>query len=189
LDTPGSNFGWLVLGDETTAGSAKKFDSRESTTAANRPALTIDYTSLATASTLALSGFPAAVTAGAAGTVTVTAHDAAGRTPTSDSGATCVDSATGQPLPGNNYPFTASDAGVPSFSVTLVPAATQSIPATDTAASTVTGSQSGIAVSPAAVDHLLVGAPDGVTAGAPFDVRVTAQDAYNNTVTRYTGTV
>src|SRR5262249_37607174 len=51
------------------------------------------------------------------------------------------------------------------------------------------GSQSGIAVSPAAVDHLLVGAPDGVTAGAPFDVRVTAQDAYNNTVTGYTGTV
>src|SRR5262249_52882196 len=82
LDTPGGNFGWLVLGNETSQGSAKKFDSRESTTVANRPALTIDYTSPARASTLVLSGFPASVTAGAAGTETVTAKDAAGQTVT-----------------------------------------------------------------------------------------------------------
>jgi hypothetical protein len=30
LNSPGSNFGWLVLGDESVAGSAKRFDTRES---------------------------------------------------------------------------------------------------------------------------------------------------------------
>ena len=41
---PTSNFGWVVVGDESTAGTAKRFSSRESTTAANRPQLTIVYT-------------------------------------------------------------------------------------------------------------------------------------------------
>jgi hypothetical protein len=41
LDNPVSNFGWLVLGDETTIATAKRFDTRES---ANPPVLTITYT-------------------------------------------------------------------------------------------------------------------------------------------------
>jgi len=40
LDTPGSNFGWLVLGDESTNVTTKRFDSRES---ASPPVLTIQY--------------------------------------------------------------------------------------------------------------------------------------------------
>jgi hypothetical protein len=44
LNTPSSNFGWIVLGDETTNGSAKCFDTKENATPADRPALTIDYT-------------------------------------------------------------------------------------------------------------------------------------------------
>jgi hypothetical protein len=40
LDTPGNNFGWLVLGDESTIATAKRFDSRES---ASPPMLTIQY--------------------------------------------------------------------------------------------------------------------------------------------------
>ena len=40
LDDPGSNFGWLVLGDESTIATAKRFDTRES---ASPPALTIQY--------------------------------------------------------------------------------------------------------------------------------------------------
>jgi hypothetical protein len=40
LDNPGSNFGWLVLGDESTLGTAKRFDTRES---ASPPVLTIQY--------------------------------------------------------------------------------------------------------------------------------------------------
>jgi len=41
LDNPASNFGWLVLGDESTVLTSKRFDTRES---ASPPVLTIQYT-------------------------------------------------------------------------------------------------------------------------------------------------
>jgi hypothetical protein len=41
LDNPTTNFGWLVLGDESEIGTAKRFDTRES---ASPPVLTIQYT-------------------------------------------------------------------------------------------------------------------------------------------------
>ena len=40
LDNPASNFGWLVLGDESTIITSKRFDTRES---ASPPVLTIQY--------------------------------------------------------------------------------------------------------------------------------------------------
>jgi hypothetical protein len=40
LDDPASNFGWLVLGNESTIATAKRFDTRES---ASPPVLTIQY--------------------------------------------------------------------------------------------------------------------------------------------------
>ena len=40
LDNPASNFGWLVLGDETAIATAKRFDTREST---SPPMLTIEF--------------------------------------------------------------------------------------------------------------------------------------------------
>ena len=40
LDNPASNFGWLVLGDETAIATAKRFDTRES---ASPPILTIEF--------------------------------------------------------------------------------------------------------------------------------------------------
>ena len=40
LDNPASNFGWLVLGDESTSPTSKRFDTRES---ASPPVLTIQY--------------------------------------------------------------------------------------------------------------------------------------------------
>jgi len=43
LDSPSDNFGWLLLGDESTTQTAKRFDSRENITAANRPALTVGF--------------------------------------------------------------------------------------------------------------------------------------------------
>ena len=42
LDSPTSNFGWLVLGDETAIATAKRFDTRES---ASPPMLTIQFIS------------------------------------------------------------------------------------------------------------------------------------------------
>jgi spore coat protein A len=47
LNTPSTNFGWIVRGDETTTETAKRFDSRQNTTVGNRPILIVDYTSTA----------------------------------------------------------------------------------------------------------------------------------------------
>jgi hypothetical protein len=41
LDNPTNNFGWLVLGDESDVATAKRFDTREST---SPPVLSIEYT-------------------------------------------------------------------------------------------------------------------------------------------------
>ena len=90
-----------------------------------------------------------------------------------------------------DYTFTATDAGTHTFAggVTLKTAGSQSVTATFTADGTVTGSQSGIAVSAAAADHLSLSGPSSVAAGTAFDLTVTVLDAYGNVVTGYTGTV
>ncbi|HUU42750.1 MAG TPA: PEP-CTERM sorting domain-containing protein [Planctomycetota bacterium] len=43
LDNPGSNFGWIMLGNETQISSAKRFNTHEYATASERPTLTITY--------------------------------------------------------------------------------------------------------------------------------------------------
>ncbi|HUR79827.1 MAG TPA: DNRLRE domain-containing protein [Thermoanaerobaculia bacterium] len=43
LDAPATNRGWLLRGNESTSGSAKRFDSRESGTVTSRPSLLIEY--------------------------------------------------------------------------------------------------------------------------------------------------
>jgi plastocyanin len=43
LDDPSSNFGWALVVDSPPSGSAKRFNSRENSTASSRPKLTIDY--------------------------------------------------------------------------------------------------------------------------------------------------
>lgn len=43
LDAPANNFGWLLIGDETTTGSAAKFHSRESSNSTNHPRLIVAY--------------------------------------------------------------------------------------------------------------------------------------------------
>ena len=43
LDNPATNFGWLLRGDESAPRTAKRFDSRQHATAANRPTLTIAF--------------------------------------------------------------------------------------------------------------------------------------------------
>lgn len=45
MATPGSNFGWILIGDETQLTSAKRFESRSANNPpADRTALTIYYT-------------------------------------------------------------------------------------------------------------------------------------------------
>lgn len=44
VNTPSSNNGWILIGDESTAPTSKSFDTRESLTPANRPTLFVDFT-------------------------------------------------------------------------------------------------------------------------------------------------
>jgi len=48
LDSPSTDFGWLMKGNEGGLKNAKRFDSRESSTAANRPELVIVYGEVST---------------------------------------------------------------------------------------------------------------------------------------------
>ncbi|MBN2412255.1 T9SS type A sorting domain-containing protein [candidate division KSB1 bacterium] len=44
LDNPDSNFGWIIIGDESIDYTGKRFCSRDNSTASYRPVLTVDYT-------------------------------------------------------------------------------------------------------------------------------------------------
>lgn len=44
LDAPDENHGWILLGNEETLASAKRYDSRENPTAEFRPGLRVDFT-------------------------------------------------------------------------------------------------------------------------------------------------
>jgi hypothetical protein len=63
------------------------------------------------------------------------------------------------------------------------------VTATDTANSSITGRQIGIAVTPAAATTLVVSTVSSWVAGAKHSVTVTAKDAYGNTATGYRGRV
>jgi hypothetical protein len=43
LKGPSSNFGWIILGDEGSSRTAKRFGSRESSSAGERPSLIVEY--------------------------------------------------------------------------------------------------------------------------------------------------
>jgi hypothetical protein len=133
------------------------------------------------------------VPAGTPFTVTVTVQDVFNNTVTGYTGTVAFTSGDpyGATLPGN-YTFTAGDGGVHAFpgGATLYTAGTWDVTATDTG-SGITG-RANLLVTPAAADHFLVTTSvDGssTVAGTAFDVAVRVQDAFNNTVTGYTGTV
>ena len=44
LNDPSGNHGWVVIGEEESLATSKRFDSRENTIAANRPQLVVDFT-------------------------------------------------------------------------------------------------------------------------------------------------
>jgi hypothetical protein len=92
-------------------------------------------------------------------------------------------------LPGD-YTFTSADAGQHTFSATLKTAGLQSITATDTVSSDITGTQGGIQVNPAAAARLVVaGFPSPAQRMVSYSFTVTAVDLYGNVATGYTGTV
>ncbi|HKC59973.1 MAG TPA: Ig-like domain-containing protein [Myxococcales bacterium] len=146
----------------------------------------------ATAVTLQVVGFPTSVTAGVGGFVIVSALDAFANTASGYRGTVLITSSdVAAAIPANPHTYTATDAGVHTFSVTLKTAANSaSIIATDTGTMTITGNQTGILVNPGATAKLLVsGYPSSASADTGGSVTVTAKDANNNTTPTYTGTV
>jgi len=105
LDNPATNFGWLMLGDEISSPTAKRFDTREST---NKPVLAITYIGGTPTPTATASPTPAATatatasataTATATAIVTPTATATATSTPTPTATATATPTATVTPTP------------------------------------------------------------------------------------------
>ena len=89
----------------------------------------------------------------------MTAYDAYGNVATGYTGTVSLTSSDPHAVLPSDYTFTAADAGQHSFAVALDTAGTQSITATDTATSSLTATESGIAVQAArgedADDHRL----------------------------------
>ncbi|MGY4155973.1 hypothetical protein ACVINW_001815 [Bradyrhizobium sp. USDA 4461] len=129
---------------------------------------------------------PASETAGVAGSATITAYDAFGNIATGYAGTVHFTSSDGHAvLPAD---MTLSN-GTATFSETLDTAGSQTITATDTVSSAITGTSNPETVTAAAVTHFAVSIPANGTAGAAGSGTVTALDAFGNVVTGYTGTV
>ena len=173
----------------TNTAAVSHLDQVDPNPANNSAAVTV-MIQPAVATSLVVSGFPAAVMAGVPGMVTVTAKDPYGMPVAGYRGTVHFRSSDPQAVLPPDYTFTAADAGVHTFMLTLKTAGGQSITAADTTTGTLTGTQSGIVVSPTAASTLLVaGFPAAVMAGVPGMVTVTAKDSYGNTATGYRGTV
>ena len=129
---------------------------------------------------------PATATAGTPVVATVTALDASENPVTGYTGTVHFTSTDAQAVLPADATLTN---GAGAFSLTLKTAGDQTVTATDTVASSITGTSGTIAVSAIAADHFVVGAPASATAGASFSASVTATDPYGNTDTGYAGTV
>jgi hypothetical protein len=130
-------------------------------------------------------------TVGAPFSFTVTAKDVNGGTVTGYTGAvhfTSTDVAASLPA---DYTFVGGDAGVHTFTnaATLNTTGGQTITATDTVTSSITGTSGTITVAPLPATYFVVTATSPQTVGAPFSFTVTAKDVNGGTVTGYTGTV
>ncbi len=101
----------------------------------------------AAAETLVVTGFPTKDMAGTTGSVTVTAYDAYGNVATGYTGTVSLTSRDPHAiLVSSGCSYIAADEGTQTFSVTLETVGTQAITATDTTTSSITGTESGIAV-------------------------------------------
>lgn len=139
---------------------------------------------------------PQETIAGVAFDFVVTVLDQFGNTVTGYTGTvhfTSTDRGSAAQLPAD-YMFTtgaSGDNGLHSFpnGATLVTSGMQTITATDTLTSSITGASNPIAVRAATVAQFVVSTRASATAGAAFNFTITAQDAFQNTAIGYTGTV
>jgi hypothetical protein len=139
--------------------------------------------------TLRVTGFPTADVSGVAHAMKVEAFDAYGNKAAGYLGTIHITSSDFEatPMLPQNYTFTAADKGIHTFhSVKLIGVGSQSVTATDTADSTIAGTESGIKVDPLlAISPMTAPA----TAGQPFQITVTACDSLGNTDTLFPDTI
>ena len=134
------------------------------------------------AQSLAVS-FPSPVAAGSFVIFTVTALDPYGNTATDYNGSIQFSSSDSQA----SLPSSAGIVGGNGLYVaSLQTAGIQSVTATS---GTLSGTDSSITVVAGSVTHFAVATPNTATAGTPITVTVTAEDAFNNAVSGYSGTV
>jgi hypothetical protein len=131
------------------------------------------------------------VTAGSSLAVTITAIDSAGNTAPSYRGTIQFNSSDPQATLPASYTFTAADNGVHTFPAILRTAGARYIQAWDYGSlSYAFGTQANYTVNSAAASQLVLsGYPSATTAGTANNFTVTAEDAFGNTATGYTGTV
>jgi hypothetical protein len=136
LDNPASNFGWLVLGDESTSPTAKRFDTRES---ASPPMLTIEYTPPSTPTPTPTPTATFTPTPTPTATFTPTPTPTATHTPT----ATPTATATATHTPTATPTATATATHTPTATPTATATATHTPTATPTATATATHTPTG----------------------------------------------
>src|SRR5438477_229062 len=151
------------------------------------------------ASVLVVSGIPSPQmqdtaspqVAGTTSTIRVEARDGGGNIARGYTGTVRISTTDGQATKPADHAFTAADSGVFTFSgLILRTAATQSVTATDIATTSITGTQSGVVVTPGPAATLRVsGIGSPVTAGDSRVFTVEARDAFGNRATAYLGTV
>jgi hypothetical protein len=130
------------------------------------------------------------IIAGSSFNVTVTALDPYNNIATSYTGTIHFTSTDRQASLEGDYTFTAADAGQQFFGASLKTAGTQSITATDTVTSSITGSTVPVTIIPAAAGTMTVaGFPSPTTAGVAGSFTVTLKDPYANIASDYRGTV
>jgi len=188
--------GAVLPANSTFSGGVGSFTVRFSSTGTKHVTVTDTSTSSITGtsgsvnvtqSTTHLSATASATaTAGSSFVVTVKALDGSGNVVTGYAGTVKLTSSDpAAVLPANST----LSSGQHAFTVTLKTAGSQSVTATDAANSGISGTTTTITVAPATTTHFLVTAPTSSAVGLSFVFTVTAKDAYQNTATKYGGTV
>src|SRR5439155_25227458 len=101
-------------------------------------------------------------------------------------------STDGQSVLPANYTFVAGDSGTHMFSTILKTAGAQTVTATDTVTSSITGTTNSITVNPATASQLAFTTQPpatGTKKNQSFTVAVTVKDPYGNTVTTSTASI
>ena len=127
--------------------------------------------------------------AGATQSFVVTAYDAFGNVAVDYAGIVAFGSSDARFTAGA-YQFAASDNGTHTFSVTFRTAGTQALTTYDFAqTSSLTSTQTGIVVTPAAAASLSMSTIVGSVVGITQNVTITARDAFGNVAPDYRGTI